>query len=170
MAINQNVHPALTMSGLTSSLADMLAAAFPDAAIYANPNQQGTEVPCWFINYVPSNKLVRDVGRHFFREIMVDLVYELEYNRVDLFDRYLEAAEIVDDALVRLPYKFGDGSELPLQIKEREWKVSNDALHYQFKIKARVIKERVDPVKMQEIESLTETMKEGEQDGNQEES
>lgn len=153
----------LTMPLLVSALADMLHAQFPDVPIYANPNQQGTEPPCWFVVFQPLNRLEREIGRHFYREIAVDLVYEEPYNLPDLLDRYYAAAERVEAALYRLHYTVDVGGReitVPLQIKEREWSVSNEALHYKFQIRARVLREEPPAVKMDALETLQGGVKE----------
>ena len=43
-----------TLENIINSLAGVLTARYPDYPVYASPNQQGTDYPCFFIFFMPS--------------------------------------------------------------------------------------------------------------------
>ena len=42
------------LEDIINSLAGLLTARYPDYPVYASPNQQGTDHPCFFIFFMPS--------------------------------------------------------------------------------------------------------------------
>lgn len=143
-----------TVQAVIAALAAKLGELFPGVMVYSNPNQQGTILPAFFITLMPTNTK-KQVGNRWMREIGVDLVYNVELDLPDLNDRYLEAAERLDEAMELLRYQDG----FPLRTTQRKWFVELDSLHYQCKVTARASL----PVKqnpMQAIEGITEEVRE----------
>lgn len=137
------------------ALADFLKTRFPDSTIYSNPNQQNTKLPAWFINFVPDTGIKKEIGNRYVRTFHMDLAYLEEYNLPDLYDRYIRAAEIVDEHLEWFEIKHEDQAVL-LKTHDRKWKVDLSSLHYRFKIKVHVSKSGAERTPLRTIERLNE--------------
>ena len=112
-----------TISTIASSLASYLAPSFPGVTFYENPNQQGTETPCMFLQQRYSYIKVKTAGR-FLRQIGLDMVMET------------------------FPYTDGttDGTAL-LRTYDREWRIDLDAMHYKFELQVWVdVPEKITPM------------------------
>lgn len=120
-----------TLEKLVNSIAGVLKAEYPDIPIYNNPSQQGTEVPCFFVFFMPT-EIEKQIGRRFMRNIGIDIVYLVEKNDPDAHDKMVSAADTLDCALEFILY---EGKE-KLRTFDREWKIDDGELHYQLKIKA----------------------------------
>lgn len=144
----------ITMQGITRSLADYLAPVLPDAAFYDNPNQQGTRLPALFLRRTKA-KITQKPGGRFLRQLGLDLVCLVDYNQVDMDDRYTRTADILDEYLETFPYRGAGGASALLRTYERNWYIQDDALHYKFDLKLWVSREE-DAVLMRSIQSYTE--------------
>lgn len=121
-----------TLTQLLDSIGGVLKDKYPDISAYSNPNQQGTDVPCFFIFFMPTETENR-VGRRFMRNIGIDVVYLAERTDTDAYDQLVSVADQLDFILEFIPY--GDEK---LRTYDREWKIDDGELHYQFTIKATV--------------------------------
>lgn len=119
-----------TLEQVALSLAGYLALEFPGVHFYEDPNQQGTETPCMFLQQRRSEIKLR-AGTRFLRKIGLDLVYLEDYNLPNLQQLYLSAAETLDQVMETFPYTDGSASAL-LRTYRREWNIELDALHYKF--------------------------------------
>ena len=152
----------LTVSTIAKSIADYLAALpdtpFAGVAMYEDPNQQGSQPPCMFLQ-TRYNRLKLEMGGYWLRTLGLDLTYLLDYNLPDLQQRYQAAAEALDLVMETFPYSDGssDGQVL-LRTHDRSWTVDLDAMHYKFELRERVTLPTPEAVKMQELE-LTEYMR-----------
>ena len=119
---------------LTRSLANHLSPFFPQASFYADPNQQSTKTPCFFVQQRLAS-IESKIGSRFLRKIGVDLVYLLDYNLPDLQRQYQNTADTLDEVLDFLLYS--DGVENAwLHCEKRNWTIALDELHYKFDIHA----------------------------------
>lgn len=119
---------------LTLSLASHLSPFFPQASFYADPNQQRTKTPCFFVQQRFAS-LEDKIGGRFLRKIGVDLVYLLDYNLPDLQRRYQNTADTLDEVLDLFVYS--DGTETTwMRTEKRNWTISLDELHYKFDLHA----------------------------------
>lgn len=123
-----------TLDNIVNSIAGVLSQHYPELPIYSNPNQQGTQPPCFFVFFMPS-KTENQVGRRFMRNIGIDIVYLTERNITDAYDVLISTAETLDQALEFIPYTDGEQAG-NLRTFDREWKIDDGELHYQFWIKA----------------------------------
>lgn len=138
-----------TVLTVAKSLAEYLAPAFPGAAFYEDPNQQGTKTPCFFLQQRYSRTAPHTGGR-FLRRVGLDLTYLEDYSLPDLQQLYEAAAEKLDLMMETFPYLGGAASETPagqeagspspspaalLRTYEREWQIDADALHYKFELR-----------------------------------
>ncbi|WP_313583347.1 phage tail terminator family protein [Lacrimispora sp.] len=118
-----------TLEKLVDSISGALKEIYPDISVYSNPNQQGTDVPCFFIFFMPTETENR-AGRRFMRNIGIDVVYLVERNDPDAHDQLVSVADQLDYVLEFIPYEDGK-----LRTYDREWKIDDGELHYQFKVK-----------------------------------
>lgn len=120
------------LTQLLDSIGGALKESYPDILVYSNPNQQGTDIPCFFIFFMPTETENR-MGRRYMRNIGIDVVYLVEKNDPDAHDQLVAVADQLDFALEFISY--GNGK---LRTFDREWKIDDGELHYQFTIKATV--------------------------------
>jgi hypothetical protein len=149
--------PKIDISSISNALADVLAEHFPDSTIYDNPNQQGTELPAWFINYIPGSTIKKAIDNRYWRNLHIDLVYLVEYDLPDLYDQYRAAAEILDEVLETFKYT-KDGQDYLIRTYDRTWKMDLSAMHYELRLDLRVSKETIKDPFMQRVDDLNETI------------
>ena len=151
----------IDMNTVTLALSDILNTLFPDATTYANPTQQDASLPAWYINFVPNVSIDKRMGNRWMRTLRVDLVYLEDYNLTNLYDRYKNAADILDEHLELFDYVDDAGTVYKLRTYERQWRVSLADLHYEFKLQIYVSKTKPPVPTMETIESLDMTALEG---------
>ena len=104
----------------------------PNANIYDNPNQQGTELPAWFIVHRSPIEIRKEAGKigrgsRFEATISIDLWYLLKQNITRLFDQYTAIAEKLDENLEYLPIL---NTDAVLHVHDRTWSLELNALKY----------------------------------------
>ena len=124
-----------SVGAVAQSLADYLAPFFPGVAFYEDPNQQGSDEPCMFLQQRGGDSEERLNGYEE-RGIQLELVYLEAYTRPDMHRRYLAAAEQLDGVMKMFPYK-NDRETALLHTYRREWNIDQDALHYKFELRVR---------------------------------
>ncbi len=122
-----------TVETVAKSLAGYLAPVLPGTTFYEDPNQQGSQTPCAFLQQRYSNIRTQTGGR-WLRIIGLDLTYLEDYNLPDLQRRYQRAAEALDLVMDTFPYSDGSAATL-LRSYDRQWRVDLDALHYSFELR-----------------------------------
>lgn len=152
-----------TLENLKKSVARILKGKYP-YPVYGSPNQQATELPCWFVFFLPSNT-EKEVGGFQKIEIGVDIKLLQRPNSCNAYELAEEAALCLDEAFGTFLYSDGEASCL-LSGLEREWKIENEILHYQFHIQQRVSlgKQRE---RIQKLEGIHGGIKDGEEKKNQ---
>ena len=139
-----------TIDNLINSLAGVLKAKYPEYPVYTSPNQQGTNVPCFFIFLMPST-VTAEVDGRFYRDLGIDIIFVQERNVVNGNAEIQSIQDYLDYSLEIFPYTDGDGAPVPLHTYERQASVEDQEMHYQFHIRQRVsIPRTVNP--MQEME------------------
>lgn len=140
-----------TVSTIAQSLSAYLAPSLPGVTFYQDPNQQGTEPPCMFLQERYSFIKLQESGRYL-RTVGLDLTYLLEYNLPNLLTQQQTTAEALDLVMETFPYTDGTDTSL-IRTYDREWRVEMNELHYKFEIRVWVtIPETTVP--MQTIETL----------------
>lgn len=124
-----------TLQAIARSLANYLAPHFNGVAFYEDPNQQGSGIPCMFLQQ-RSGKSDERLSGYCQRDIRLDLTYLEDYNLPDLHRRYLAAAEKLDELMKIIPYAHGKETAL-LHTYRREWRIDLDGLHYNFELRVR---------------------------------
>lgn len=142
-----------TVSTIAKSLAGYLAPVLPGVAMYEDPNQQGSQPPCMFLQ-TRYNRLKLEMGGYWLRTLGLDLTYLLDYNLPDLQQRYQAAAEALDLVMETFPYSDGEAEAEPVLLRtyDRSWKVDLDALHYKFELRERVTLPAPSVPKMETLE------------------
>ena len=84
-----------TLENIINSLAGVLTARYPDYPVYASPNQQGTDYPCFFIFFMPS-KIEKHMNDRFLRDLGVDIVFVQQRNIVNGNAEIQAIAEYLD--------------------------------------------------------------------------
>lgn len=129
-----------TIQTVALSLADYLASAMPGVTMFEDPNQQGTETPCMFLQQRYST-IKKQLNGRYLRTIGLDLTYLEDYNLPDMQQKYQAAAEALDYMLETFPYTDGESeSAVLLRTYDREWRIDLDALHYKFELRVWVTK------------------------------
>ena len=126
-----------TLDNVINSLAGVLTAQYPDYPVYASPNQQGTDYPCFFIFFMPS-KIEKHMNDRFLRDLGVDVVFVQQRNIVNGNAEIQAIAEYLDGALDLFDYVDGRGRKAKIRTFERQWQTEDDEMHYQFHIRQRV--------------------------------
>ena len=137
-----------TVSTIAASLATYLAPLFPGVTFYENPNQQGTNPPCMFLQQRYSFMKRRTSGQ-WLRTIGLDLTYLEDYNLPNMQQLYQAAAEALEIAMDAFPYSDGTSTTTVLTY-DRDSRIDLDAMHYKFEL--RVI------VELPETETPMQTM------------
>ena len=142
-----------TVSTIAKSLAGYLAPVLPGVAMYEDPNLQGSQPPCMFLQ-TRYNRLKLEMGGYWLRTLGLDLTYLLDYNLPDLQQRYQAAAEALDLVMETFPYSDGEAEAEPVLLRtyDRSWKVDLDALHYKFELRERVTLPAPSVPKMETLE------------------
>lgn len=124
-----------SIPNLINSIASMLADRY-GLPVYASPNQQGTNYPCFFVFLRPSymHDQIDRIGK---REIFFDVVYVQARNCPDAYSDIYEKADGLDELFDIVLYTDG-AHTVPLHTHERQYSIEDQELHYQFKIIARV--------------------------------
>lgn len=144
-----------TVKTVALSLADYLAEALPGVTMYEDPNQQGTEPPCIFLQQRYAT-IKKHMNGRYLRTIGLDLTYLEDYNLPDMQQRYQSAAEVLDYMLETFPYTDG-GSESAVLLRtyERDWRIDLDALHYKFELRVWVTKpETGEPMETMDLDLI----------------
>lgn len=137
-----------TVSTIAASLAAYLSPLFPGVTFYENPNQQGTNPPCMFLQQRYSYMKRRTSGQ-WLRTIGLDLTYLEAYNLPNMQQLYQAAAETLEIAMDAFPYSDGTNTTTVLTY-DRDSRIDLDAMHYKFEL--RVI------VELPETETPMQTM------------
>lgn len=134
----------------------------PNANIYDNPNQQGTELPAWFIVHRSPVEIRKELGKRkqgsrFEITYSIDVWYMLKQNITRLFDQYTAIAEQLDEQLEYLPVF---NSNALLHVHDRSWSLEMNALKYSTTLRFKVYGNVATLMpKMQVIEDLSVFLK-----------
>lgn len=126
-----------TLSDVINSLAGVLKAEYPDYPVYDSPNQQGTEFPCFFIFFMPS-EITGQIGGRYLRDLGVDIVFVQQRNLVNGNTEIHNIADYLDQSLGLIPYFDDSGTSAFIRTFERQWQNEDEELHYKFHIRERV--------------------------------
>jgi hypothetical protein len=129
----------------------------PDAHIYDNPNQQGSELPAWFIVHRAPVDIHKEGGKinhgsRFLVTYSIDIWYMLKQNITRLYDQYTEIAERLDTELEYLPVF---NSNAVLHVHDRTWSLEMNALKYSTTLKFYVYTNNPDAADYPKVDVIT---------------
>lgn len=127
--------PQYIIKTLLDSIAYELKQYFPGVKVYVNPSQQKAQRPCFFIELIPLNDVRQEVDNRYLHQYNIDLVLLYDFNEVDLYDKYLAAAENLNSNLKFIRY--GEDEDQLIRCIDRNFTVDMSALHYKFTVKVR---------------------------------
>ena len=139
---------------MVESIATMLTGQFPSISVYASPNQQGTDFPCFFVFLMPS-ETNDQIDRIEKRDLNFDVVYVQERNIPNAFEDIHGVADALDELFDMVQYSdFEDTPAVfvPLHTHDKKYSIEDQELHYKFRVIARV--------NIQQNETLMQTMEE----------
>jgi hypothetical protein len=129
----------------------------PEAHIYDNPNQQGSELPAWFIVHRAPVDIHKEGGKinhgsRFLVTYSIDIWYMLKQNITRLYDQYTEIAERLDTELEYLPVF---NSSAVLHVHDRTWSLEMNALKYSTTLKFYVYTNNPDAADYPKVDVIT---------------
>lgn len=129
----------------------------PDAHIYDNPNQQGSELPAWFIVHRAPVDIHKEGGKinhgsRFLVTYSIDIWYMLKQNITRLYDQYTDIAERLDTELEYLPVF---NSSAVLHVHDRTWSLEMNALKYSTTLKFYVYTNNPDAADYPKVDVIT---------------
>lgn len=136
-----------TIEKIMQAIAAHVKTGYPDLKVYAGENQQGTEVPCFFVMLM-TPQITPEAGVFYLRDIGFDLVYLQERNTINSNLSLVSVLEWLDTNMAQIPY-----GESVIWTYERTADTQDQDLHYKFHIKGRVYISNPQPF-MEEMEDL----------------
>lgn len=136
-----------TLNTLADALAEHLAPELPGAAMYADPIQQGTDLPALFLQQTNA-RIAKKMGDRFLRRLGLDLIYLIQPNGLDVHSTLQAAADALDGCMELFPYHGA-----LLRTYDRRWEIIDEELHYKFELKLWLSKEE-DAALMESIQEL----------------
>ena len=77
-----------TLENIINSLAGVLTARYPDYPVYASPNQQGTDHPCFFIFFIVL-LFLRNTIKQITAQMRGDYENRLKYGTDEEYSRFI---------------------------------------------------------------------------------
>lgn len=139
-----------TIENVMQAIAAYIKTGYPEVNVYAGANQQGTEIPCFFIMLVNPN-MTPETGVFYLRDIALDIVYLQERNALNSNLALISVLEWLDTNMDQIP--FGDGV---IWTYGRESSIEDEDLHYKLHIKGRVYLSDPQPI-IETMEGLNVT-------------
>ena len=146
-----------SLDNLISSIAVMLDDAF-GLPVYADTNQQGTNYPCFFV-FLVNPSINDEIDRRRFRNIGIDVIYVQQRNETNIDSNNTAMLDALDEMFDTITYTDGEETTV-LHCYEHSAHVTDDDLHYQFRVKIRV-SNPVDHNPMKDIEATNVAVNEG---------
>ena len=136
-----------TLNTLADALAEHLAPELPGASMYADPIQQGTDLPALFMQ-LTNARIAKKMGDRFLRRLGLDLIYLIQPNGLTIHSTLQAAADTLDGCMELFPY-----NGALLRAYDRHWEITDDVLHYKFELKLWLSKDE-DAALMESIQKL----------------
>ena len=142
-------HPVFTYDTLNQSIADLIQETFPNSSVYDSPVRAGKKLPRWFILYRNPNKNIPEVNRTIMKRLSLDIVYEQDYNLINLYDDYREKGSIIEEVIhKKLSYNIRNQEDeiikkIPLDAHDIEISIDQAGMHCYFTLLLRIIDKEV---------------------------
>lgn len=95
-----------SLNNLLYSIAYVLKQLF-NKPIYINPNQQSTQLPCFFVQLVPTSHLKRGISKDIY-DVQFDIIYLTDINDNKQFSRFYDILNVLDANIHIIPYRTED--------------------------------------------------------------
>lgn len=125
-----------TLEIIMDSIARYLQEGFGDIPVYMGENQQGTELPCFFVMLM-NPEMKQQTGGFWMRDIGLDVVYLQRRHELNSNLMLYRVQEWLDEHMEIIPLTDGT-RRVQIHTHEREASVQDQDLHYKFHIHARV--------------------------------
>lgn len=125
--------------------------------VYANPNQQGTDTPCFFIMLMPS-EIKEEIGDYQMFEMNLDVIFLQERNTTGINLSIYKVMEYLTEKLNLFTYTDEEGESMPMHGHDFDISIDDEELHFKFHIKERVRLPRT-PNHMKTLEAEDVTIK-----------
>lgn len=108
--------------------------------VYINPNQQSTDLPCFFVQLIPNNHIKQIIGKRYEFNLSIDIIYLIDYNNNN---SYIEFYNIIDKLDAELEdvelYKVIEDSDEPVKIgsvgcHDKSFSTELGKMNYKFRI------------------------------------
>ena len=78
--------------------------------VYINPNQQSTELPCFFVQLVPTSHLQEGISKDIYN-LQFDIIYLIDINDNNQYTKFYDIINILDANMHVIPYHTDEEKE-----------------------------------------------------------
>lgn len=75
--------------------------------VYINPNQQSTELPCFFVQLVPTSHLQEGISKDIYN-IQIDIIYLIDINDNNQYTNFYDIMNVLDANMHVINYRLDD--------------------------------------------------------------
>lgn len=75
--------------------------------VYINPNQQSTELPCFFVQLVPNSHLQEGISKDIYN-LQFDIIYLVDINDNNQYTKFYDILNVLDANMNVIPYLMDD--------------------------------------------------------------
>lgn len=141
-----------TVNRILYSIGKTLKDYYRDLPIFINPNQQSTDVPCFFVQLIPSNNhLKKGLSNIDEYQLKIDIIYLVDYNQNDMYTHFYDIINDLDCLCDNVYFYTGTYNDKGEAIKNgtfgihnRQYTTELGKLSYRFDINLRVKKIDID--------------------------
>lgn len=147
----------VTIHTILDSIAKHLQTGFENIPVYAGENQQGTELPCFFV-MLTNPEISKQMTGFWMRDIGLDVVYLQKRNEPNSNLALYRVQEWLDEHMGMIPIL--DGTDTAqVHTYEQDASVQDQELHYKFHLRMRIYVPNRQEV-MREMEAMNVRKKE----------
>lgn len=131
------------------SISKKLQTLFPGIKVYNSPNMQLTDLPCFFINFIPSSSIKPNTvyyGSKFERLMKLEIIYMEQYNESSMYKRYNDVLDKLEYNMEFLDFLYYDEDDNEYSVLIRTYDRGyyfNTELHYKLTLKLHVYREEI---------------------------
>lgn len=108
--------------------------------VYINPNQQSTDLPCFFVQLIPNNHIKQIVGKRYQYDLSIDIIYLIDYNNNNSYTEFYGIIDKLDAELEDVDlYKVVEEQDEPVKVgsvgcHEKSFSTELGKMSYKFRI------------------------------------
>lgn len=95
-------NPVFTINNVLYSIGSVIKNVF-NKRVYINPNQQSTELPCFFVQLVPTNHIQEGISKDVYN-LQFDIIYLVDVNKNNQFENFYDVINTLDAYMHVVPY------------------------------------------------------------------